>query len=112
MMLGVAVVGGAATIKSAAAQPSVQYQVFSYRYRDTRAVTQRPDNSGRSATAADVGINTFGGAIVLAPRSRNGRQWDGLVWIAVQTGSWYEQTHRAASVATEAGYQWAAARWQ
>ena len=112
MMPGVTVLGGAATINSAAAAPAFQSQVFAYRYRDTRAVTQRPDNSGRSATAADVGINTFGGAIVAAPRSRNGRQWDGLVWIAVQTGSWYEQTHRAASVAAEAGYQWAAARWQ
>ncbi|PYR76085.1 MAG: hypothetical protein DMF87_18925, partial [Acidobacteria bacterium] len=56
MMPGVSVVGGAATINSAAAAPAIQSQVFAYRYRDTRAVTQRPDNSGRSATAADVGI--------------------------------------------------------
>ncbi|PYR67234.1 MAG: hypothetical protein DMF88_13575, partial [Acidobacteria bacterium] len=86
MMPGVTVLGAAATVNSAAALPSLQYQVFSYRYRDTRAVA--------------------------APRSRNGRQWDGLVWIAAQSGSWYEQTHRAASVAAEAGYQWIAARWQ
>jgi len=112
MMPGVTLLGGAATINSAAAAPTVQSQVFAYRYRDTRAVTQRPDNSGRSAIAADVGINSFGGTIVAAPRSRNGGQWDGLVWIAVQSGSWYEQTHCAASVAAEAGYQWAAARWQ
>jgi len=112
MMTGVTVAGGAATINSAAASPSVQYQVFSYRYRDTRAVTQRPDNTGRSARAADVGINTFGGAIVAAPRPRNGRQWDGLVWTAFQTGSWYEQDHRAASIAVEAGHQWTTARWQ
>ena len=112
MMPGVTVLGGAATINSADAQPSVQYQVFSYRYRDTRAVTQRPDNTGRSAAAADVGIDTFGGAIVAAPPPRNGRQWDGLVWTAVQTGSWYEQSHRAASIAIEAGHQWLARRWQ
>jgi hypothetical protein len=112
MMTGVTVAGGAATINSAAASSSIQYQVFSYRYRDTRAVTQRPDNTGRSATRADVGINTFGGAVVAAPRPRNGRQWDGLVWLAVQTGSWYEQDHRAASIAAEAGHQWTSARWQ
>ena len=112
MMPGVTVLGGAATISSAAAQPSVQYQVFTYRYRDTRAVSQRPDNTGRPAAAADVAINTFGGAIVAAPSPRNGRQWDGLVWTAVQTGSWYEQSHRAASVAIEAGHQWAARPWQ
>jgi alginate export protein len=112
MMPGVTVLGGAATINSATAQPSVQYQVFSYRYRDTRAVTQRPDNTGRSAAAADVGINTFGGAIVAAPPPGNGRQWDALVWTAVQTGSWYEQAHRAASIAIEAGHQWLARQWQ
>ena len=112
MMPGVTVLGGAATITSAAAEPAVQSQVFAYRYRDTRAVTQRPDNTGRSAIAADVGINTFGGAIVAAPRPRNGRQWDGLIWFAGQTGSWYEQIQRAASVAAEGGYQWTAARWQ
>jgi hypothetical protein len=90
----------------------VQYQAFTYRYRDTRAVTQRPDNTGRAASAADVGISTFGATIVAAPAARDGRQWDALLWTAIQTGSWYEQSHRAASVAAEAGHQWAAARWQ
>jgi hypothetical protein len=112
MMTGVTVAGGATTINSAAASPTVQYQVFSYRYRDTRVVTQRPDNTGRSVQAADVGINTFGGAIVAAPRARNGGQWDGLVWAAIQTGSWYEQDHRAVSISVEAGHQWTTARWQ
>jgi len=112
MMPGVTVLGAAATMKSADASPSAQYQVFAYRYRDTRAVTQRPDNTGRSASAIDVGINTFGTAIVAAPAVRDGRQWDALLWAALQTGSWYEQSHRAASIAVEAGHQWTAARWQ
>src|SRR5262249_10531147 len=47
MMPGVTVLGGAATMKSAVSSPSVQYQLFAYRYRDTRKVTQRPDNTGR-----------------------------------------------------------------
>src|SRR5436853_3086722 len=41
MMPGVTVLGGAATMTSAIASPSAQYQVFVYRYRDTRKVTQR-----------------------------------------------------------------------
>ena len=112
MMPGVTVLGGAATIGSAASSPSVQYQGFVYRYRDTRHVTQRPDNTGRAALAADVGINTFGLSIVAASTPRETGQWDAVLWVARQTGSWYEQTHRAASIAVEAGHQWTAARWQ
>jgi len=112
MMPGVTVLGGAATMTSTVSSPSVQYQAFVYRYRDTRRVTQRPDNTGRPAQAADIGINTFGGSLVIAPPVTRGRQWDGLVWMAAQTGSWYELRHRAASVAVEAGHQWTAARWQ
>ena len=112
MMPGVTVLGGAATMKSAIASPSLQYQLFAYRYRDTRNVTQRPDNTARPAQAADVGINTFGGSIVIAPPPKGGREWDGLVWLAAQTGSWYELRHRAASVAIEGGHQWTTARWQ
>ena len=112
MMPRVTVFGAAVTVNAVGETPSIQYQGFAYRYRDTRAVTQRPDNTGRSAVAANVGINTFGVAIVAAPPSRDGRQWDGLVWTAVQTGSWYEQTQRAASIALEAGHQWTRTRWQ
>jgi Alginate export len=112
MMPGVTVLGGAATMRSARSMPSVQYQTFAYRYRDTRRVTQRPDNTGRSASSVDVGINTFGGTIIIAPPAQGGRQWDALVWIAAQSGSWYEQRHRAASVAVEGGHQWTTTRWQ
>ena len=112
MMPDVTVLGGAASIASARSTPSSQYQAFFYRYRDTRHVTQRPDNTGRSAQAIDVGINTFGGSVIIAPPPTRGRQWDGLVWIAAQSGSWYELSHRAASIAVEAGHQWTAARWQ
>jgi len=47
-----------------------------------------------------------------AESAETARQWDGLVWTAVQTGSWYEQSHRAASIATQGGHQWLARRWQ
>lgn len=112
MMPGVTVLGAAVTINSATQAPAVQYQLFSYRYRDTRHVTQRPDNTGRAAQAVDVGISTFGATVVAAPAAREGRQWDALLWTAFQTGSWYEQAHRAASVDAEAGHQWTTVRWQ
>ncbi len=112
MMPAVTVLGAAATIRSSTATPALQYQVFSYRYRDTREVTQRPDNTGRPARAADVTIETFGSAVVAAPAAREGRQWDGLLWIAVQTGAWYGDTHRALSVAAEVGHQWTGAHGQ
>jgi hypothetical protein len=112
MMPGVTVLGAAATLNSGAAARPLQSQVFAYRYRDTRRVSQRPDNTGRSAAVADVGINTFGITVIAAPPPRIGRQWDALLWSAFQAGSWYEQTHRAASIAAEAGHQWTEARWQ
>jgi len=112
MMPDVTVVGGAATLKSMTASPSAQYQMFAYRYRDTRKITQRPDNTGRPAQEADIGINTFGASAAFAPAPTRGHQWDGLVWVTAQTGSWYELRHRAASVALEAGHQWVSARWQ
>jgi hypothetical protein len=80
MMPGVTVLGAAATMKSAVSSPAMQYQLFSYRYRDTRAVTQRPDNTGRLAQAIDVGIHTFGATVIAAPAARAGGQWDGLLW--------------------------------
>jgi hypothetical protein len=112
MMRDVTVLGGAATFRSAAMTPALQWQLFSFRYRDTRDVAGRPDNTGRTATRVDVGVNTFGATMVAAPAAHDGRQWDGLLWIAAQSGSWYGQVHRAASVATEVGYQWTLARWQ
>ena len=112
MMRGVTVLGGAATFRSAGAIPVVQWQLFSFRYRDTRHVAARPDNTGRTAQSVDIGVNTFGATVIAAPAAHDGRQWDGMLWIAGQSGSWYEQIQRAASVATEAGYQWTMARWQ
>jgi hypothetical protein len=63
---------------------------------------------GRLADTVDLAINTFGTTLVAASALREGGQWDGLVWIAGRTGSCYEQTHRALSVAAEAGHQWSA----
>ncbi len=112
MMRDVTVVGGAAIFKPTTAAPAAQWQLFALRYRDTRSVAARPDNSGLAARAVDVGINTFGATVIAAPAPSAGRQWDGLLWAAGQSGTWYGQTHRAASVTAEAGYQWTTALWQ
>jgi len=90
--------------------PKTELQLFTHRYRDRRAVTARPDNTGRTATAVDVGITAFGGHLVSARSAGNG-EVDALLWAAGQVGDWYEQDHRAFAVAAEAGYQWSKTRW-
>ncbi len=112
MMPDVRVVGGSVTVRPPALGNAAELQGFALRYTDDRKVAARPDNSGRPASVVDVGINTFGATVVAASPSRGGRQWDGLVWLAGQTGAWYGQSHRALSVAAEAGHQWSAAPWQ
>jgi len=50
--------------------------------------------------------------VTAASTPREGRQWDGLIWLVGQTGAWYEQRHRAYGVAVEGGHQWTAAAWR
>jgi hypothetical protein len=59
-----------------------------------------------------VAVNTFGTTIVAASELRRGRQWDALLWVVGQTGSWFGQTHRASSVAAEIGHQWTTVSWR
>ena len=106
MMKDVAVFGATVTLKPNAVVPRAEWQLFAYHYDDDRHVAARPDNTGRSAARADVGITTVGTTLVAASGTRDGRQWDGLFWIVGQTGAWFGQTHRAFSVAAEAGHQW------
>ena len=111
-MSDVTVLGGNATIKPRALRRGVEWQAFGFRYLDDRHVAARPDNSGRPAERIDVAVNTFGTTLVAASEPRNGRQWDALLWIVGQTGSWFGQTHRASSVAAELGHQWTMAGWR
>jgi hypothetical protein len=85
-------------------------QLFIHRYDDDRAVTARPDNTGRRATAVDLGITTMGGHFVGSAAAGAG-ELDAMVWGAGQFGSWYEQDHRALAVSAEAGYQWPKVTW-
>ena len=104
-MSGVRVLSAAVTTAAGAIVPKSELQLFAHHYNDTRDVTARPDNTGRSATAADIGIATIG-AHVVGARSAGAGQLDGMIWLAGQFGHWYEQNHRAFAITGEAGYQW------
>lgn len=85
-----------------------ELQAFVYHYRDTRPITARPDNSGRSAARVDISIATIGGSAIETYSTRDGRI-DVLAWGALQTGDWYSEAHRAWAFAIEGGHQWSAA---
>lgn len=88
------------------------WESFIVRYDDSRQVAGRPDNSGQSASSADVHITTVGTMLVGAYPLNGSHQADVLVWTAWQTGDWYGQSHRAGVITTEAGLQWTTPRWK
>lgn len=102
---------GALALRPDVALPATDLTLFVYRYADDRPVAARPDNSGLTASRVDVGVTTFGATAVGAVTASGG-EVDYLAWFAAQTGDWYGQSHRAWSLAAEAGYQLKKARWQ
>jgi hypothetical protein len=100
--------GGALALRPGVAMPGGEVQFFAHAYRDRRAVQIRPDNTGQPASAADVTVAAIGGSQAGAYQTAAG-DLDTLAWAAVETGDWYGQTHRAYSVAVEAGHRWSAA---
>ena len=109
----IVVAGGTVSSRPAAgtALARTQVQAFGLHYRDRRPVTQRPDNTGRPAAAVDVDVTTFGGVVVGAYPAGPGEA-DVFGWTAAQTGSWYDDDHRAFALAAEGGYQWTKAPWR
>lgn len=102
---------GTITLKPGPALRHTDWQLFAYRYNDTRAVRSRPDNTNTPASAVDVHINTFGSSLVGAYPQRSG-QIDVVGWIAAQTGAWFNQPHRAYAAAGEVGFQWQKLAWR
>jgi len=86
--------------------------IFGHRYRDTRPIPVRPDNSFRvPAAAVDVSIGTVGASYVREYALGAGRV-DAVLWGATQFGSWYGRLHHAASAVAELGYRGSQATWQ
>lgn len=105
-------VGAAAlTFRPHVVIPWSELQVFGQFYRDRRDIPVRPDNSGLVADAVDVTIGTVGAAQVGVFPTHAGEA-DSVVWLAAQIGDWYDQPHRAFSVAGEIGHRWTALAWQ
>ena len=102
---------GAVTLKPGSVLRHTDWQLFANRYRDARAVQARPDNTNERPTAVDVHIHTFGSSVAGVYPAGSG-QIDVVGWIAGQTGTWYEQRHRAYAGAGEVGYQWSKAAWR
>ena len=104
-----------ATVSSRPSGPDggakTQVQAVAWHYRDRRSVTQRPDNTGRTADAVDVDVTTAGA--VWSARIRPGRARPTCSsGRPRRAAAWYDDDHRAGAVAAEGGYQWTAAPWR
>lgn len=78
-------------------------RLFVHNYRDRRAVSARPDNTGIQVERADIHVQAIGASTTIA-----GVQ----LWGAWQRGDWYGQPHRAFSISAEAGYTWSRESWR
>lgn len=113
----VALTAGTFALRPSTWLRNTDWQAFVYRYDDERAVRGRPDNTGSTATAADVDVTSTGTSVVgVYPAARG--EVDVLGWVVLQRGSWYGQQHRAGAVAAEIGYRpsvgvrpWVRAGW-
>lgn len=110
-MTDITVLAGTVGVHPSPSLKHTELQGFAYWYGDTRAVRARPDNEGRAATAVNVKIATFGGALIGAYPSGAG-QIDTLVWIAGQSGTWYDRDQQSFATSLEVGYQWTKAPWR
>jgi hypothetical protein len=89
------------TLKSS----NVDWQGFGYVYRDRRGEAAVVDNTFSLDRPVNITIATLGASYARVLPRRSG-EFDMLAWIAAQTGDWYGRSHRAASVALEAGHHW------
>jgi len=87
-------------------------QAFLYTYRDRRKKQMAVvDNRLTGDRPPDVTMASVGGSHVRVVSTRAG-QLDVVAWGAAQLGDWYGLSHRAGSVALEAGHRWARAAWR
>ncbi len=87
-----------------------EWRLFGLGYSDYRDHVVKTDNRTLAARRADfehINIGTFGGHYIHTVETRSGT-FDGLLWGALQTGSWGNLHHRAHAFLAEAGWQPAA----
>lgn len=83
-------------------------RVFAMGYRDGRTDVLKTDNRLLPLRVADrepINLGTFGANYVHVFDTRSFGKVDVLGWVVAQTGSWGEQSHRAASYVAEVGWQ-------
>ncbi len=85
--------------------PAAEWQVFGSAYRDRRGEKAVVDNTFSLDGPVDVTVATAGASHARVA-SMGAGEVDTIAWAAAQFGDWYGRSHRAASVALEAGYRW------
>ena len=82
-----------------------EWQLFGTVYRDRRGKAAVVDNTGAPDRPIDVTVTAFGASHARITATPGG-ELDTVIWGAAETGTWYGQPHRAASIATEVGHRW------
>ncbi|HYE84913.1 MAG TPA: alginate export family protein [Vicinamibacterales bacterium] len=88
-----------------------QFQAFGYLYRDRRGEAAVVENSLSFDRPVNITMATAGGSYARVSPSRAG-EFDAIAWAAMQIGDWYGRSHRAASLAIEAGHRWSGPAWR
>ncbi|MSO36206.1 MAG: hypothetical protein EXQ54_07230 [Acidobacteria bacterium] len=83
-----------------------EWQLFATAYRDRRdGKAAVVDNTSAADQPIDVTVSAFGASHARITPTPGG-ELDTVFWGAAETGTWYGQPHRAASVAAEVGHRW------
>lgn len=99
---------GAYTLSLDSSENSGSLRVFGIGYLDNRDGVLKTDNRTTAARTADtshIDITTYGADYAHVFRSSRAGQFDGLVWVALQNGSWGLLSHRAEAFVGEFGWQ-------
>ncbi len=105
--LDIELAGLALTLKRLPQAPPLEGRLFYLYYRDERRDAVKVDNRPLPERVADtdpISISTIGTDVITAVDAGPGIV-DGLLWGAVQTGSWGVESHSAWAFAAEGGYQ-------
>jgi Alginate export len=106
--LDVDMYAGAYTRSVSTQKNSAELRVFAMGYIDHRTLVLKTDNRPQAARAADQGkieIGTYGLDYAHVYNAEHAGKFDFLLWGALQSGSWGNQTQHGAAFVGEAGWQ-------